>query len=129
MSGYSGIVLLLVFCWLCQIAFSYFQHKDYNRVLNQIRGYESGYLGVGVAKAKFNLGRGTVMLLVTNEDGIIIDYREMSGFTVFARFKQRYDYIGQDANEAVKYIKGKSRVAAYNQAHELIDHEIKKLEV
>lgn len=124
MFEYSGIIFLLVACWLLQIGLSYYQHRNYNRILNQIKQRQDGYLGVGVAKARFKMGKGVITLLVTDATGRILDYREMSGFTVFARFKAVDSWIGKETDEALQEIKGKQRIQAFTQALELINKEI-----
>lgn len=128
MSEYAGIIILLVLCWFIQIGFSYYQHKSYQEALNQIKKRNDGYLGVGIAKAKFKMGRGVISLLVTDAQGTILDYQEMSGFTVFARFKRKDSWIGKKTAEISKMLKGKQQVNAFNQALELINNEIIKLE-
>lgn len=92
---YSGLIFLLVSFWLMQFYLSIRQTKDYNRVIKEMKQYRSGHLGVGIARSKFNIGPGTVMIVVTNEEGTILDLREMSGISVFARFKANKKIIGQ----------------------------------
>lgn len=128
MASYAGLIILLVTCWGIQIGLSYYQHRDYNKMMNQIKGRTDGYLGVGVAKAKFKLGRGVISLLVTDVHGTILDYREMSGYTVFARFKQKDSLIGQNVQDIANSLKGKQRIRAFQQAQSLIDQELLKME-
>lgn len=128
MANYAGLIILLVLCWGIQIGMSYFQHKNYHHMLNQIKHRSDGYLGVGVAKAKFKMGKGVISLLVADEHGTILDYREMSGYTVFARFKQKERLIGKNVNETMTTLKGKQRIRAFQQAFDLINQEIMKAE-
>jgi glucitol operon activator protein len=91
MWGYllAGFVVL----WLLQIYLTMRQMKHYRMTIQNMSRRESGYLGVGVEKKK--LGSGTVLILVTNEQGIVEECRIMSGVTVFAKFKKCKRFIGQ----------------------------------
>lgn len=127
--SYSTIIIFMVLFWFIQIGLSYFQYQNYQKALNQIKQRSDGYLGVGVARAKFKLGRGVITLLVTDEAGKILDYQEMSGLTIFARFKTCESYIGKNVEELTESLKGKQRIRSFNQATELINQEILKMEV
>lgn len=113
---------------MLQIGLSYFQHKNYKEVLNEIKKMKTGYLGVGIAKAKFKVGKGVVTFLVTDENKVILDYQEMSGYTVFARFKRNQRFVGKKAEDIRQSLKGKQQITAFNQALTLIDKELLKME-
>jgi glucitol operon activator protein len=87
------IILLFVSVWLLQIVLTYFQSKHYNETLNEMSKRPSGYLGVGVVKQK--LGVGSVMILACDLKGKIVEAREMSGVTVFTRFRPASEFVGQ----------------------------------
>ncbi len=91
MWGYllAGFVSL----WLLQIYLTMRQMKHYRATIQTMSKRESGYLGVGVEKKK--LGSGTVLILVTNEKGIVEECKVMSGVTVFAKFKNCKRFIGR----------------------------------
>jgi len=76
--------------WLLQFYLTTRQMKHYHMTVQQMSNREGGYLGVGVEKKK--LGSGTVVVLVTSEEGIVEECRVMNGVTVFAKFKQ-YSYL------------------------------------
>ncbi|OXS76752.1 transcriptional regulator GutM [Domibacillus enclensis] len=91
MWGYllAGFVVL----WLLQIYLTTRQMRHYRATIQKMSRRESGYLGVGVEKKK--LGSGTVLILVTDENGVVEECRVMNGVTVFAKFKKCKRFIGQ----------------------------------
>lgn len=123
---YGGLVFLIIIFWVVQFLFSMFQNKDYNRVIKEMKSYRSGYLGVGIARSKFNLGPGTVIILVLDNEGIILDLREMSGFSVFARFKQKEAMIGKHVENLMQSKSLKVKRKATQEAVSLINGERKK---
>lgn len=92
MWGYllAGFVVL----WLLQIYLTTRQMRHYRATIQKMSRRESGYLGVGVEKKK--LGSGTVLILVTDENGVVEECRVMNGVTVFAKFKKCKRFIGQN---------------------------------
>lgn len=83
MWGY--IILIFAGMWITQIIFSSLQMKHYRDTLRALSSeYKSGFLGVGVDKKK--IGVGTVIIIVTDSNGIIIESKKMEGVTVFQRF-------------------------------------------
>lgn len=123
---YSGLVILIIALWITQFLFSMLQTKDYNRVIGEMKSYRSGYLGVGIARSKLNLGPGTVVILVVDSAGKILDLREMFGFSVFSRFKQKEKMIGRPVEELLESKGPKVRKKAINQAIALINGEKEK---
>lgn len=129
MEEYKELVLLLAGCWFIQIFLSYLQHKNYGKEINELKKRNTGFLGVGILKAKFNLGRGIVLLVVTDEQDCIVTYKEMAGITIFARFKEHQEFIGKKPTEAMPLLANKRRKAAFEQAIQLIQSEKNRLEV
>lgn len=123
---YGGLILLLVGMWLLQFWLTYRQTRDYNRVLAEMRGHQSGHLGVGIARSRFNLGRGTVVILVVDLSGNILDLREMTGFTVFTRFKERKELIGKHVSQLSEFNLNKTEQLAVTQALAFINEERRK---
>lgn len=117
---------MLVGMWLLQFWLTYRQTKDYNRVLSEMRQYTSGHLGVGMARSKFNLGRGTIVVLVVNVTGEVVDLREMSGFSVFTRFKERREMIGKHISVLQEADLKKTEKQAIAQALAFINEERRK---
>lgn len=126
MFEYLGLIILLVGCWLIQIGMSYLQHKNYRKVLNENKLRSSGYLGVGVAKAKYNLGRGVILIVVTDDSDNVLDFREMSGISVFSRFRVKKQFIGKKTTEIFNDFKNKRQIQAFEQALAFIDNEKSK---
>lgn len=125
----GSLVFIIIIFWIVQFLFSMLQNKDYNRVIQEMKSYQSGYLGVGIARSKFNLGPGTVIILVVDNEGIILDLREMHGFSVFARFKQKEELIGQPVQNLIQSKGVKVKKKAIEQAVTLINKERKKREL
>lgn len=123
---YGGLIFLFIIFWITQFLFSMLQNKNYNQVIGEMKSYRSGYLGVGVARSKFNIGPGTVIILVLDTDGIILDLREMYGFSVFARFKQKEELIGESVEDLMSRKAPKVKQKAVEQAVTLINGERKK---
>lgn len=128
MGEYQNLIFLLVACWMLQIGFSFLQQKNYHRIINKSKAHGVGYLGVGIEKTKFNLGSGIIMIVITDDNGTILDCQQMSGYTVFARFRPLKKTIGQSAEVALADLKGKKRRKAFQQALTLIDKEKQKME-
>ena len=45
------------------------------------------------------MGRGVIVIVVTDLEGIVVDFRAISGYTVTARFKPFKQFIGLTAKE------------------------------
>ncbi|WP_314063757.1 transcriptional regulator GutM [uncultured Vagococcus sp.] len=119
---YWGIIALLVSCWLMQVLMSMKQSSHYQESLNEMKKLPAGHIGVGITKAKFNLGRGIVMIVATDLKGNIIELREMKGMTVFSRFKKRQPLVGKHISQLSTLVKKKER-SALEQALSLINRE------
>lgn len=83
--------------WLLQFYLTTRQMKHYRRTIQEMSERDSGYLGVGAEKKK--LGAGTVLVLVTNSEGIIEECRVMNGVTVFAKFEKCKRFTGRHLTE------------------------------
>lgn len=128
MGEYQNIIFLLAACWMLQIGLAYLQQKNYHKILNSSQEQRKGYLGIGIQKAKFNLGSGIIMLVVTDEAGTILDCQQMTGYTVFARFRPLKKIIGQSPDMALATLKGTRKRRAFQQALTLINKEKQKME-
>lgn len=87
---WKTVVFLFLIGWISQGVLSYFQIKNYRQRIKQLK--RKGYIGIGNIRKK--LGRGMILLLVSNADGIIIDAEEMKGISVFARFRKNEKFVG-----------------------------------
>jgi glucitol operon activator protein len=86
-------ISIFIALWLLQLLMTMMQVKHYRKTIQDMSKRVSGYLGVGVQKRK--LGIGTILILVTDLDGTIIDCRIMSGVTVFSRFRNCKRFINR----------------------------------
>ncbi|HHY42496.1 MAG TPA: transcriptional regulator [Thermoanaerobacterales bacterium] len=76
------VLWLAVIGWVLQGILAYFQIKNFQKQLEELR--KKGRVGLGIVKGRF--GRGVIVILCINNEGIITDAQIMSGTTVFARF-------------------------------------------
>lgn len=101
MQWWNTAILLFIVAWFLQIALSYVQSKHYQQTVRAMSGQGSGFLGVGVAKRK--LGIGSVVILVTDLSGVVTQAKELTGVTVFGRFKQASDFVGKTIHELEQF--------------------------
>ena len=98
MGTIAYLILALAIVWILQIVGTYFQMQHYRRVLGRITSESSeGYVGVGNAKATF--GKGVILILVSDEDGVIKEALRMRGMTILARFNEAPDLVGMSLEE------------------------------
>ena len=98
MGTIAYLILALAIVWILQIVGTYFQMQHYRRVLGRITSESNeGYVGVGNAKATF--GKGVILILVSDEDGVIKEALRMRGMTILARFKEAPDLVGMRLEE------------------------------
>lgn len=76
------IVSFVAVAWVLQGVLTYFQIKNFQNKLNELKKH--GRFGVGTLKGRF--GRGVIVILNVNEEDVITDAQIMTGITVFARF-------------------------------------------
>lgn len=117
---WQPIIIILIFAWLLQAALTYFQINSIQKRLRALS--ERGYVGLGRKKKRF--GRGRIVILVCNPHKEIIHAEEMSGITVFTRFKENQELVGYKLSQLEKEdLKNETQKEAVKQA---ID-EIKKV--
>ncbi|WP_019535975.1 transcriptional regulator GutM [Paenibacillus ginsengihumi] len=121
MQWWNTAILLFIVAWFLQIALSYVQSKHYQQTVRAMSGQGSGFLGVGVAKRK--LGIGSVVILVTDLSGVVTQAKELTGVTVFGRFKQASDFVGKTIHELEQFNLDKSRFHAAKNAVEQIKQQ------
>ena len=110
--------------WLAQIAGTHVQMSHYRSVLGGItREGGRGYVGAGNAKAR--LGKGVILIMVSDEDGVVKRAVRMRGMTVFARFEEAPDLVGTTLDELREEGRGgpyeKATMLAARRAVEQID--------
>ena len=94
--------LLFIFgLWVLQGVLSYVQITHYRKTLSRLKC--KGKVLVGHEKGKFK--PGSIILLVIDDNGVIIDVEEMKGISVFDRFRKKDVYIGKSIDELSKELK------------------------
>lgn len=127
---YTKLIIVFAIVWFVQGYLTIRQNRSMTKTLVDLqRKYNSGHLGVGIKKAKWNLGRGFYIILVTDEDGLVKEFQLLSGFFVTARFESANKYIGLSVSEARAAIKQKNMLAAFDEAVGRINVERKHHEL
>ena len=121
---YFGFVVLFAVLWFVQFGFSIIQSKAMTNELVAMKRRNIGNnMGIGVTRAKFNVGRGIIVMVVTNQDGIVQEFQALSGVSVLARFKAKNDFVGKPVKEVMALIKDKRLLSTFQQAIEKINEE------
>jgi len=124
---YLGFIILLVGLWILQFILTFFQSQAMTKKFVDIKVKNVGnMLGIGLTRAKFNVGRGVIVIVVTDLEGIVVDFHAISGYSVAARFKQLKKFIGMSATEVETQITDKRLRATFRQAIEKINEEREK---
>lgn len=90
--------LIIVFgLWILQGILSYMQINHYRKTLNHLKTKGKVYIGQDRGK----LRPGSIVLLVSDDNNVIIDMQEMKGISVFDKFKRKEKYIGKSLNELI----------------------------
>ncbi len=121
---YFGFVILFAALWFVQFIFSIIQSKAMTKELVAMKRRNIGNnMGIGVTRAKFNVGRGIIVMVVTNHDGIVQEFQALSGVSVLARFKAKNDFVGKPVKDVMALIKDKRLLSTFQQAIEKINEE------
>lgn len=119
---WGALILVMVVAWVLQIALTILQSRHFSRTVKEMSNQSSGYLGVGVAKQK--LGVGTVIILISDLSGKIIQAKEMTGVTVFSRFKPVCEFVGNQIETYEQIPKDRNRNKAIRLAVEKIKEQV-----
>ena len=115
--------------WCLQIAGTWLQMRHYRRVMGGIaRDWADGFVGAGNAKG--TLGKGVILLLVTDSQLVVRRAFLMEGRSVFAKFRPFPAWDGRmlaDLRADAAAAGGKGRAQALAQAIAQIEraHEAK----
>jgi len=121
---YLGLVILVVGLWILQFIFTFFQSQAMTKRFVDVKNNNVGnHLGIGLTRAKFNAGRGVIVIVVTDINGIVRDFQALSGYSVMARFKQLKKFIGMSAKDVEAQITDKRLLKTFQQAIEKINEE------
>jgi glucitol operon activator protein len=118
---WHSAILLFIIAWFLQVFLSFAQSKHYQQTVRTMSNQSSGFLGVGVVKRR--LGIGSVVILVTDLNYVVTGARELTGVTVFQRFRKAEDFIGRTVNELEREGRTGSRYHAVKLAVERIKQQ------
>ena len=98
LDAWVWVLVVVGALWALQIAGTHVQMSHYRGVLGGItREGGRGWVGAGNAKAR--LGKGVILIMVSDEDGVVKRALRMRGMTVFARFEEAPDLVGMTLDE------------------------------
>jgi glucitol operon activator protein len=119
-------LLALAAVWALQSLGVWFQMRHYSDVLKGITSkYDDGFVGAGNCRGRF--GKGVIVLVVVTPDLLVRRVLEMSGRSVFAKFRRREEFEGMtlDAlkrhSETPERAEDRSMAQAIGRAVEQID--------
>lgn len=107
--------------WVLQLVFTIVQSNHFQKQFRELQQQLSGFLGVGVSRRRF--GSGAVVILVTDEHGVVTRCRQMAGISVFARFREVSELIGKRLEECRVPAPTKPKQLALNMAIDKITQE------
>ncbi|PRD42747.1 transcriptional regulator [Phyllobacterium phragmitis] len=86
-------LLALAVVWALQSLGVWFQMRHYSDVLKGVTSkYADGFVGAGNCRGRF--GKGVIVLIVVTPDLVVRRLLEMSGRSVFAKFRRREEFEG-----------------------------------
>ena len=98
MNQWGILILIFVCAWILQVILSYYQNRHYGQTIRAMStAHDSGYLGVGVVKKR--LGIGSVVILVSDLAGFVVEAKELTGVTVFSRFTPNTELNGKNIEQ------------------------------
>jgi glucitol operon activator protein len=98
MDQWGILIIFFVGAWILQVFLSYYQNRHYGQTIREMSAaHDSGYLGVGVVKKR--LGVGSVVILVSDLAGTIVEAKELTGVTVFSRFTPNAELNGKKIDQ------------------------------
>ncbi|UYZ12257.1 transcriptional regulator GutM [Brevibacillus sp. WF146] len=101
MASWGFFILLFVCMWVLQILLAAAQARHYREQLRELQRHERGFLGVGVSRRRF--GAGAVVIVVTDERGVVTHCRKMAGISVFSRFRTFLEPVGRPIGEVLAH--------------------------
>jgi len=86
-------LLALAVVWALQSLGVWLQMRHYSDVLKGVTSrYDDGFVGAGNCRGR--LGKGVIVLIVVTPDLVVRRLLEMSGRSVFAKFRRREEFEG-----------------------------------
>lgn len=121
---WGWFIALFAGIWILQILMTKVQLKNYQATLKKMSNRPSGYLGVGIQKQK--MGIGVIAIVVTDEEGSLIESQLMKGVTVFSRFEAFPKYNGLDIESLKEKLDEDTDGQAFKMAIEKIEAQMSK---
>lgn len=119
-----NLIIFILFLWMLQLITTAIHWKHYQKTIKKMSSKSNGFLGVGMSKKKF-LPR-KIIVITTDNDGVINDCKVLSGLTVFSMFKKYDDFIGQQIHQIEFTKKSKEYTEAIEVAIQNIKREMEK---
>ncbi len=122
MAIWQWALLALAALWAVQSLGVWFQMRHYSDVMKGVTSrYSDGYVGAGHVRGR--LGKGVIVLVVVDRDLRVRRFLEMSGRTVFAKFRRRKELEGAplDALRRAEATDTPAAAAAAKQALDQIE--------
>ncbi|WP_196593829.1 transcriptional regulator GutM [Pectinatus sottacetonis] len=88
------ILFLAFVLYVVQCFFMYLQMKHFKSIVKDFM--TKGHVGIGERKSKFSAGN--VVVLVSDDNGMILEAKQMKGRTLLARFKSMGVWKGKNIN-------------------------------
>ncbi len=122
------VMVLFLLVIFVQTIFSYLQLRNiYTKIAGLKSKYKNEYyLVTGTSKRKLSFGKGFLIVTVIDDNDNIIEFLEMSGYTVFSRLKNKDDYTNLSLDSLHEKVSNKKLKLALENAKELLQN--KKLE-
>ncbi|MFB1083094.1 transcriptional regulator GutM [Jeotgalibacillus sp. JSM ZJ347] len=121
---WGWFIVVFAGIWILQIIMTKIQLKNYQATLKKMSSRSSGYLGVGIQKQK--LGIGMIAILVTDENGVLVESQRMKGVTVFSRFETYTEYNGLHIKEMKEELNQDTDSQAFMMAINKIEAQMSK---
>ncbi|MCM3400314.1 transcriptional regulator GutM [Oceanobacillus profundus] len=116
-------LMLLVVVLVIQAFTGILHVKYYQKKVKKItQQYSEGYLGVGMTKKMFRVGK--VAIVVTDKKGTIQECNILSGLTVLSRFAKYKEYVGENI-KVIDWEKKKHRLVVQD-AVKRVEEQMKR---
>lgn len=110
MAYWQIALLAFVAAWMVQSLGVWKQMQHYQKTFADLRAqWSDGLMGAGAAPGR--LGKGVIVLMVVNPEGIVRKTCMMQGRSVFTKFKDRSEFDGLSIAE----VKMRAASAAYDR--------------
>lgn len=110
------LLMLVALVLLVQGVLSYFQIQNYKAAADRLR--KVGRIGVGTQKGR--LGSGSIVILASDPNKVIIAGERMQGMSVFAKFQDYHKWNGYTLKKATYEINKKLETASGKDEKELL---------